>query len=475
MIKISELIGFEGSRHEARDADSEFAGLIVNGDMSVRDVLRKIQDLGCDCVGIERDGCQYPAIMSKEDVLHGLLRELDFAEDRLTDLQQQIEGSISDQLDLVHEGVRSLVEYEKNKLEVAIENMNEGLIILSRSGHVEKANLSAKRLLGLTKDDSLETLTAAMDKIGFRELVLAQGSDRADASGEFNQRANEDRILQMRWTQMGDDWGHFLGYVVIVRDMTDEMAAEKAKTEFIAAISHELRTPLTSIQNSVSNILAGVTGKTNQKTRQYLHAMKGDCHRFADLINDLLDMAKLEAGSMPITRRVMNMATIVTDGVMDCADQSRAKGIDLVCEIDGHVSPVYADPQRICQILHNLIGNAIEHTDTGGKVTVRSYDKDDNVVTVVEDTGVGISEDLQKQIFSKFYQIQRKAGPGSKGSGLGLAICNGIMAVHGGSISSKIRAANSTFLCPKRTRLSCSISISQLCPSGWAGMPMTLQ
>ena len=442
VIRVSELIGFDGSRGQIRDADAgEFDGLVVSGEMSVRDVLREMQQVGCDCVGVDisQDDDDIPqgdgtVVLSKEDVLHGLLRELDFAEDRLTDLQYQAEGTLSDQLDMVHEGMRSLVEYEKNKLEVAIENMNEGLIILDRSGQAEKANPSAKGLLGLAKTDSLQTLTEAMDRIGFRELLVTEDNDRTNASGEFNLGSTEGRILQMRWTQMGDEWGHFLGYVVIVRDMTEEMAAERAKTEFIAAISHELRTPLTSIQNSVSNILVGVTGKITRKTRQYLHAMKSDCHRFADLINDLLDMAKLEAGSMPINRRVTNMATIISETIDESVHEAHAREIALICEIDGHISPVYADSQRICQVLRNLIDNAIKHAESAGQITVRSYDSGDDVVTVVEDTGVGISADLHDHIFSKFYQIERQAGAGSKGSGLGLAICNGIIAVHGGSI-----------------------------------------
>ena len=162
--------------------------------------------------------------------------------------------------------------------------------------------------------------------------------------------------------------------------------------------------------------------------------MKSDCHRFADLINDLLDIAKLEAGSMPVNRRVMNMISVVTGAVKEFAKEARAKDIELVCEIDGHISPVCADSQRIRQVLWNLVSNAIHFTGEGGKVTLRSYDSGNNVVTVVEDTGIGISESLQKQVFNKFYHIRRQAGPGSKGSGLGLAICSGIVAVHGGSI-----------------------------------------
>ena len=130
----------------------------------------------------------------------------------------------------------------------------------------------------------------------------------------------------------------------------------------------------------------------------------------------------------------MSMTSTLSEAVQHFSEKAREKNIELVCEIDGHVSPVFADSKRIQQVLWNLVANAIRFTDSGGKIKLRSYDNENDVVTVVEDTGIGISNDLQKQVFNKFYQIRRQAGPGSKGSGLGLAICNGIISVHGGSI-----------------------------------------
>ena len=251
---------------------------------------------------------------------------------------------------------------------------------------------------------------------------------------------------------MADQWNHYLGNVVTIRDVTEEEASEKTKTEFISAISHELRTPLTSIQSSVSNILAGVTGKVTKKTREYLHAMKSDCHRFADLINDLLDVAKIEAGNMPVSRKVMNVVSIAEDTISQFSDTAGDQDIELTCRVDSHIPPVFADPQRIQQVLWNLINNAITYTQSGGKISVKVYDEGESIVTVVHDTGVGIEPQLQKQIFTKFYQIRRQAGAGSKGSGLGLAICRGILAVHGGSIwveSSKGKGSKFYFSLPK--------------------------
>jgi len=428
MVKIADLIRGEGLR-EAHGYD-----LIVGPDTPVSEALRRMEELGCDSVAVRGAGADSNAVISREEVLQGLLLELEKAQVQLSMLQRQIEGSISEQIDNMQEGVKSLVEGEKDKLSVAIDNMSEGLIILGRTGEIERANPSAKTLLGLLPKDSLAALATVIDALGFRELIGKADDPDEKKAGEFKVRSASRKILQMRWNEMIDNWDNCLGTVVMIRDVTDEDLAEKAKTEFIASISHELRTPLTSIQNSVSNILADVTGRIPKKTREYLHAMKNDCHRFADLINDLLDMAKLEAGSMPINRRVINIVSVAGEVIRRSADSARARNIDLTYEISGHVSPVYADPQRIGQVLSYLIANAIKFTEPQGRITVRSYDSAADVVTMVEDTGVGIEPELQKQIFSKFVQIGRRAGAGSMGSGLGLAISNGIIAVHGGAI-----------------------------------------
>ena len=446
VVKIADLINGDMSRMP------EGSDLIVNSDSPVGDVLRKMQEHGCDSIAVEAPGFGEPVVLTREDVLHGLLVELDATQAKLVNLQKQIEGGIADQLDMVQEGVRSLAEWEKDKFEVAVDNMTEGLIILGKTGEIEKANPSAKSLLGLKSEDSLEALATVIDGLGFRELVCKQDDDNEKTRGEFKVRSTSGNILKMRWTEMLDTWNHFLGNVVTIRDVTEDEAAEKAKTEFIASISHELRTPLTSIQNSVSNILAGVTGKVTRKTREYLHAMKSDCHRFADLINDLLDMAKLEAGSMPVSRKVMNIVSVVSETIHEFSAVTAQQGVALTCEVDSHISPVYADPQRIQQVLFNLISNAIRFTERGGKVAVRTYDWGEKVVVAVQDSGIGIEPELQKQIFSKFYQIRRQAGAGSKGSGLGLAICNGIIAVHGGAIwveSEKGKGSKFFFSLPK--------------------------
>jgi len=427
MIKIGDLICNEEPRTGSK------CQLVVDEQMPVHEVLVQMKDHDSDFVGVNREGStDEPVILSKEDLFEGLLRQFDVAQEKVSDLSRIVEGNISEQFDFVQESVRLLAECEKNKLEVAIANISEGLIIIDRHGEVEKSNPSANKLLGLKFDADNEDVMLALNEVGVGQLV--GGRNESKKFGEFKVKAANDRILHMRWTEMLDEKNHLLGYVVMIRDVTDEMAAERAKTEFTAAISHELRTPLTSIQNSVSNILVGVTGKISRKTREYLHAMKSDCHRFAGLINDLLDIAKLESGNMPISRKGMNIVSVVSKVMDFFAKEAAAKDVELICEIKGHISPVFADPSRVSQVLKKLISNAINFTDPGGKIKIYSFDSGDDVVTVVEDTGRGISPDMQRQIFNKFYQIRRQSGPGYNGSGLGLSICEGVIAAHGGSI-----------------------------------------
>jgi len=428
MTRIADVIDTLQSQ---RQSD---CNLVVDGDLSVREAFEWMSKEDCDYIGIDTEDCENAVILSRQDLLDRVLAELDTAQGKLTGIDEQLQSSVAEQLELVGEGAETETSCGADTLELAFANMTEGVVILDCSGAVQKANRPAKMLLGLNEQEACPAITEVMDGLGLRDLILCSAPDSAVNCGQFRIRASGQKVLQMTWTQMVDSSGGSCGYVVMLDDITNRMAADRAKTEFIAAISHELRTPLTSLQNAVSNILAGVTGKVSDKTRRYMHTMKNDCHRFGDLINNLLDMAKLEAGSMPINRCVVNPVKMITDVISNFAEQAKSNDIELRCEIDRHVSPVYADQKRISQVLSNLVGNALKFTARGGRVSIRSYDSGDDVVTVVEDTGVGISPDLQKQIFSKFYQISRQAGPGYNGSGLGLAICDGIVAVHGGAI-----------------------------------------
>jgi signal transduction histidine kinase len=408
--------------------------VVVNGDMSVQDVFHELVSQGAETVGVQTPWSEHPVIISREQLLQALSNDIDGLQDMLNRIQQQVSDHANEQIDLMQEAVAPASNASTLKFEQALKVMMEGLIIFDTQGRIELVNPAVRRLLDLDKQADLDTVGRVVDHLGFRALMTFSGRMEGQGSGQFRIKSNQSRLLDVRWSVLNSDWGQMLGWVATMRDITSEVAAEATKSEFIAAISHELRTPLTSIQNSVSNILAGVTGKVNEKTRQYLDAMHKDCHRFADLINDLLDIAKLEAGNMPITQRVMNIGSLAQNTVQELQSIAQTANLTMSCQIEPDICSVYADGKRIRQVLTGLLRNAIQYTPAGGVINVSVHDRGSDIVTEVADTGIGIALDQQKQLFTKFYQVARDAGPGSKGNGLGLALCKGIIAVHSGSI-----------------------------------------
>ncbi len=429
MITIGELV------NEDVFGNAQQCTLTLSGDMPVREALSRMQERGCDSIAVACDIESGHAVLSKEELLNALLLELETVQRRVNELQEQFSGVVTDQLELIEESARAINDNEREKLQSAVENMTEGLIILGRNNTVENANPAARILMGLDRDDELATLAKSVERIGLGRLVAEGTSDDDHAAGEITLKSPVGSSLQISWNRMTDRWGYFLGNVVTIRDITEQLRAETTKSEFIAAISHELRTPLTSIQNCVSNMQAGITGCISPKGHEYLDAMNQDARRLTNLVNDLLDIAKLEANNLPINRRVTSIADLVSEAVASAANRAQQAGITLCSKICCRIPPVcVVDSARIRQVLDNLIDNAIKFTPEGGQVTVGVFDRADRVVTVVEDTGPGVNADMHKHIFNKFYQVARQAGPGYKGSGLGLAICNGIIAAHGGDI-----------------------------------------
>jgi signal transduction histidine kinase len=383
-----------------------------------------------ETIGIQTEWSDEPVVINRDQLLQALLGEIEQMQQTVTDIQRQIDGEDFGAAS-IQPPCKTPAQY---KLEQVFKAMAEGLIILDTDGRIESANPAARILLGLDSSSDLEAVSRTFDHIGCRALMNLEDRSFRPSSGQFRIKSSGDKLLGIRWSALNSDWGQPLGWVLSMQDITTEAAAENIKSEFIAAISHELRTPLTSIQNSVSNILAGVTGKINDKTRDYLDRMKADCHRFADLINDLLDVAKLEAGNLPVMLRIMSVESLVQDTVQEFKAIAEKSSIALECEIEPNICPVYCDAKRIHQVLSNLLRNAVHHTPVGGTIHVSIHDRGSDIVTEVADTGPGIAPDMQKQLFTKFYQIAREAGAGSKGNGLGLAICKGIIAVHGGSV-----------------------------------------
>ena len=223
--------------------------------------------------------------------------------------------------------------------------------------------------------------------------------------------------------------------MVHVEDITKEKEIDRMKSELISNVSHELRTPLTTIKEGISLVFDGSLGTINADQKASLAIAKQDIDRLARLINDLLDISKIEAGRMEVKKSSVVISSLAEEVLFSFQNQAGKKHIRLKTRLNRTLPPLYIDPDKISQVLANLISNGIKFTPENGSITVGVKDKGKEVEISVADTGVGISQDNIARLFDRFSQFNRVYGPGERGTGLGLAISKEIVEMHGGRIS----------------------------------------
>lgn len=209
---------------------------------------------------------------------------------------------------------------------------------------------------------------------------------------------------------------------------------DRLKSNFILTVSHQLRTPLTSIKSSAELLKDGMVGEMEGEQCECLEVIIRNVDRLVGIVNDVLDLSKLEAGKVSMRKKMQNLRPLVEEAVMNLKQLALKKGM-LIESPEFEDVKAYFDYQAILQVLTNLIGNAIVHNPQGTRIRITVERKGEDFVLVsVSDTGVGIPKKEIHRIFDKFYQAERSLKSGTKGSGLGLAICKNLVEAHGGEI-----------------------------------------
>ena len=207
-------------------------------------------------------------------------------------------------------------------------------------------------------------------------------------------------------------------------------ALMELKDEFVAKVSHELRTPLTSIKEGVSLMLDRALGETTAEQQDFLKTIDADIDRLTELINNMLDLSKIEAGRMRLSRRLVDLRAIINGLVRSCQPMLGHRRVHIACTEN---PPVFADPNGMLQILTNLFSNALKFTPDDGRITFRILRREAMVAVAVEDTGPGIAQDDLPKLFQKFCGVETQ-GSARRGTGLGLAVCKELTELHGGRI-----------------------------------------
>lgn len=217
-------------------------------------------------------------------------------------------------------------------------------------------------------------------------------------------------------------------------ELTERKKLDQLKDEFISTVSHELRTPLSITRAGVSLLLQEIPGKISEKQREILQDSIEGIDRLAGIINDLLDISKIEAGRVELRKKLIDISSLVKNVISFFRSQAGAKKISLKTSFRSTLPDIFVDTDKIIQVFNNLIGNAIKFTPEKGEITVEVSDGRKEVKVSVKDTGIGIAPENLGKVFDRFQQFGRVAGSGAKGTGLGLSISKGIIQMHKGNI-----------------------------------------
>lgn len=328
-----------------------------------------------------------------------------------------------------------------------IDNLADGLLVVGPSGMVTVMNpvmreffdLGDKDYVGFSVDDvfpaEVSELTLPLrqcaDGIVSAEIPLTHGRT---GKGVGSTICVEEPIRQC------------MGGVILVRDITREKELDQLKTDFISTVSHELRTPMTSVlgfakiirkklDRSISPNLSEESGLVRPvaQVRENMEIIVDEAQRLTELINDVLDIAKMEAGEVQWREEVVAMEDILRQSVDSTRGMWKAKNIDVVIEVEEGLIPVRGDRGRLVQVMVNLISNAVKFTEVG-PVVCRAHSDGSFVLVSVEDSGMGIPPDALDDIFDKFKQVGDTLTEKPTGTGLGLPISRQIVEYHGGSI-----------------------------------------
>ncbi len=340
---------------------------------------------------------------------------------------------------------------ERDKLRSIVESAAEGIIVADENGEIVLINPRTKEILGLAK--GVGRIPRA-----FSDFIISPLRDelmktnRAMAFRELDLPGPKKLSVRVAMAPMRDALGKRMGFVCLFQDITKEKEIERMKSELVSTVSHELRTPLATMKEFVSILSDGIAGPVTNDQKEYLTIVMSNMNRLGRMINDLLDVSKLEAGRMELKKRLVDMDLLIKDQVASFKAEAENKKVLLEPRLPAKLPPMYIDPDRVTQVIVNLIGNAIKFTPEGGRVLVAARENEGSVAVSVQDTGVGITKENFSKIFDRFRQIDRKPGPGAKGTGLGLSISKEFVELHKGRlwVESEVgKGSKFTFTLPK--------------------------
>ena len=329
---------------------------------------------------------------------------------------------------------------EKSKIKTIINCMGDGVLVCDRDSCIVLSNPAASRMLKAPEtclvgnDISQCNLPQDLSKT-IAESLGTKDMSYASVSQELAVGEPAEIFLRAHTAPVRNDIGEVMGSVTILQDISHLKELDKMKSEFIAMVTHELRAPIAAVEQQLTVILNKMAGEVTEKQEQLLSRAKERTKGLLDLIKDLLDLSKIEAGKMVQYKEPLPLQEVIQRVVDLMKAEADHKKIDLEFSAPSKISLINADRNSMEGIFTNLISNAIKYTPEGGKVWVNLAEEGGFVKATVSDTGIGLKKEDLPRIFDKFYRVKTTQTRQIVGTGLGLSIVKSIVDAHLGSIT----------------------------------------
>lgn len=328
--------------------------------------------------------------------------------------------------------LRSVLETEKGKLSSTLYSMSEGVIMLDAEDRVQVINPAAIRYLNLeVKNPTLFDIFQSFDsKINLHQKIKEATTNLQ--SSVIEEVVFRDCVAQVTISPVKDKKDQLIGCVLVIHDISKEKQLERLREDFTAMMIHELRTPLTAIRGASNSLQIHLSDFDEAKKLEYYIMIEKNSMDMLAIVNDLLDAAKIEAGKIQITPIPFDLVKVIKEKIEEIKPLIKEKKLNINTYLP-QAFELDIDPLRIGQVITNLLSNAVKFTKEG-EIEVGFRVEEEQVVVWVKDTGVGISDENKKKLFSKFSQLQTSSPRTGEGTGLGLVIAKGIVEAHQGKI-----------------------------------------
>ncbi|MBF0215907.1 MAG: HAMP domain-containing protein [Candidatus Omnitrophica bacterium] len=376
------------------------------------------------------DFSRRPSIYSKDEI-GDLASALKYMADEINDKIEKIK----------HEGV---------KLDAVLSSMFEGIIVVDQKGDILLMNPSLRKLFFVDSDPEGKTPLEVIRTAGVQDMIDRILADKERLiSKEISVMRPEEKAFKVNGVPIMRD-GVLEGAVLVFHDITELKKLEEIRQDFVANVSHELRTPISSIKGYAETLIDGAIDD-RENTKDFVKIIYEDSNRLANLIDDLLDLSRIESGKMKMAFERIELEPVLERALGVLSKTIKDKKINVTRSIPEVLPKVLADEKRLAQVFLNLLDNAVKYTPDGGNVNIGIARMDDHLRIDISDNGLGIPQNDMPRIFERFYRVDKARSREMGGTGLGLSIVKHIVLAHNGQVwaeSEPGRGSKFTFTVP---------------------------